>query len=136
MTSFSKQKRLSTEARRLDISVVVGIDTPEKTHVTAHTTIKTRDDLFLLITNLAPRQHPSILTLSQVQDIMQRLEEDAEDLKASDVPYVIGVQTDPQDKLRIFQHLPAGSKLALHSAHFDLTIEDTALEEIKDGPCC
>lgn len=127
---------LVAKARRLNIAMVAGIDTPDKVFLTASTPKEiTSDDIFLLITNLAPRHYPSVLTMSPAQYLLHRLEEDTANLKASDIPFVVGVQTDPQDKLKILQHLPDGARSSLHSAHFDLTMYATMERDEEEEPC-
>lgn len=113
---------LRNKAELLNIPMVIGIDEDDSTYITAFTSLRTSDNIFLLITGLAPRLHPSVLTMSQLNDVMHRLEEDAEDLRSSGIPYVIGIQPEHQGKLRILSNMPEGTQQSLHSAHLDLTM--------------
>jgi hypothetical protein len=126
---------LVAKARRLGISMVVGIDTQEQPYIASNTTMETSDTLFMTVVGLAVR-HPGLLTIPQMQDKMQRLEEDAEDLRAFGVPYIIGVQPEPQGKLQILSHFPEGTMQSLHSAHLDLTITDPDMfGPTQEVPC-
>jgi hypothetical protein len=122
---------LRNKAESLNIPMVIGVDEDNRTYITAFTPLRTSDNIFLIVTGLAPRLHPSVLTLSQLNDVMQRLEDDTEDLRASGIPFVVGVQPEYHGKLRILSHMPNGTQSSLHSAHLDLTM----FGDTQDVPC-
>lgn len=133
---ISRAEALVAEARRHGFSVIVGIDQPgENIYLTSNTTLETSDDLFLLIAGLAPRQHPSILTLPHMDEIMQRLEVDAEELRDAGVPFVCGIQPEPHGRLRILSYTPEETRSPILAAHFDLTIDPNMLGDTSEVPC-
>jgi hypothetical protein len=126
---------LRNKADALNIPMVIGIDEEDNTYITANTPVWTSDNLFLLVTGLAPRQHPSLLTLAQLDDIVHRIEEDTEDLRALNVPFVTGIQPTPHGKLHILSHMPPETRKPIVSAHFDLTIDPDMLGDTEEVPC-
>jgi hypothetical protein len=67
----------------------------------------------------------------EIQQQMNAIEHAVATLRDLGVPYVVGIQTDPDNKLSILSNMPPETNASMLAAHFDLTIWDAVKKDIQ-----